>query len=166
MTVLDPSGGTGVAFAAPAVVPLQDLINGSSSSGELEYASSSSWGLNGSSNGSSTRYVNGRRQQQQQPPAAATQRNLNGALAAPATRRGAPRLQQRQQQQQQRYKPRVRLPAPTVDARAIDYQTAEAYTILAAYEGLCDAAPGADLDEALHLIKECIRAGRADVLSK
>ncbi|KAL4443545.1 hypothetical protein ABPG75_011282 [Micractinium tetrahymenae] len=167
VAVLDPAPGIGAAFAPPAAVPLQDVLNGNgSSSSEEEHATSSSWRFNGSSNGSSARYVNGRRQQQQQqPPVAAAQRRLNGAVAAPLPRRGPPRLPQHQQQQQ-RYKPRVRSPTPLVDARSIDYQTAEAYTIVAAYEGLCDAAPAADLDEALHLIKECIRAGRSDVLSK
>lgn len=146
---------------------------GSSSSGsgseEKEVGTKS---LNGSgSNGRSRTPEPSQRQQQQQPPpppvappaaipstssrqpAAGQQRGTNGAVRTPGGQQQAPQGQQRR---------RRSASAPPPDARAIDYTTAETYAIMVTYEDLCDQS---NLDEALHLIKECIRAGRSDVLA-
>ena len=90
-------------------------------------------------------------QSRQQPGAGRQQRgSLNGAVPAPKQQPGGRRPAS------QRY-------AAPADARSIDYQITEAHVIVGAYDALCEDS---DLDEALHLVKECIRAGRADVLAK
>jgi pentatricopeptide repeat protein len=48
-------------------------------------------------------------------------------------------------------------------ARSMDYSETQAGEVVAVYEALCDAG---DLDEALTVIKGCIRASRTDVLAR
>lgn len=50
------------------------------------------------------------------------------------------------------------------DAASVgDYATADAAVIAATYDALCEAR---DLDEALAVVKECVRAGRDDALGR
>ena len=48
----------------------------------------------------------------------------------------------------------------------MDYATASAEALLQRYGALCDACRVEQLEEALSLLRECIRAERADVLVK
>lgn len=49
------------------------------------------------------------------------------------------------------------------DPQSVDYSTAQSGSLLRMYQALCGAG---ELDGALHLIRECIRANRTEVLMK
>jgi hypothetical protein len=172
-------GGNGAAAPSAAALQLEDLLHRSLGSDDEEGGRRRSSNGASSSNGSSSSGGNG----WYQGPAA----GLGPARALKQRSSGQGATRQQQQQQQRGGQPRGQQytylgngfggsggpggapqqrpqagAAPAGDARTLDYSEASVATIVATYDRLCEFA---ELDEALHLMKQCTRAGRVDVIS-
>lgn len=124
---------------------------------EQQQAAHANGTANGTANGSAT------------PRLAARHRGLASAVVAPA----AAQQRERGSRPPRRRKDAPARTSPSADwdaslaapnARSLgDYKQAQLGAILATYEAACERR---DLDDALTLVKECVRAGRSDALGR
>ena len=176
-------GGNGAAAPSAAALQLEDLLHRSLGSDEEEEGRR----RNGSSNGASSSSSSVGNGWYQGPASTGPAAGLGPARTIKQRSSGQGATRQQQQQQQRGGQPRGQQhtylgngfggsggpggapqqraqagAAPAGDARTLDYSEASVATIVATYDRLCEFA---ELDEALHLMKQCTRAGRVDVIS-